>query len=48
MDGGATWLREYTLSQNLTTQGGLTAVYITDDRHGWATGGNGVVLRYRH
>jgi photosystem II stability/assembly factor-like uncharacterized protein len=48
MDGGASWLREYTLSQNLVTQGGLTAVYFTDDHHGWATGGNGVVLRYRH
>lgn len=48
MDGGATWQREYTLASNLLTQGGLNAIFFTDDHHGWACGGNGVVLRYRH
>jgi photosystem II stability/assembly factor-like uncharacterized protein len=48
MDGGTTWQREYTLSSNLASQGGLIAIFFLDDHHGWATGGNGVVLRYRH
>jgi len=48
MDGGASWQREYTLASNLVAVGGFTAIYFTDDHHGWATGGNGVVLRYRH
>jgi len=47
MDGGATWQREYTLPSNLISQEGLNALFFLDDRHGWACGGNGVVLRYR-
>ena len=48
MDGGVTWQREYTLSSNLVSQGGLIAIFFLDDHHGWATGSNGLVLRYRH
>jgi photosystem II stability/assembly factor-like uncharacterized protein len=48
MDGGASWQREYTLPSGLGSQGGFMAIYFLDDHHGWATGANGVVLRYRH
>ena len=48
MDGGVSWQREYTLSSNLRSQGGVISIYFLDDHHRWATGANGVVLRYRH
>jgi photosystem II stability/assembly factor-like uncharacterized protein len=48
VDGGVSWAREYTLPASVAANFGLSALYFTDDHHGWACGGNGVVLRFRH
>lgn len=47
VDGGVTWMDEYTISPTLYPKGRIIALYFTDDHHGWACGDGGIVLRYR-
>jgi len=48
IDGGATWQQEYTLPSTPPSYNSISALFFTDDHHGWACCSNGVVLRYRH
>ena len=49
MDGGVSWLREYTLPEAANNNAsGFISLYFTDDHHGWACCSNGKILRYSH
>ncbi|GGA88196.1 WD40/YVTN/BNR-like repeat-containing protein [Puia dinghuensis] len=47
MDGGVTWLREYTPAIASGTVF-INELFFLDDHHGWACGTNGFVLRFSH